>query len=332
MKDMNKVLSQEEIETLLTSDSTGREDASGGGENRRKVTLYDFKHPNLISKEQMRLLEHVHEGLVRNFSVYLSAQLRMIVDMRLLAVDQIMYSEFVMTITSPGAIYIGDLDEPHSQLILEISPQLAVFIVERLFGGQGSFISTIRPVSLIEQRIVRRVIDRMAVEISKNWEPIKRFNCSFVRFESNPEFVQIVPASEPVVVVSMEVNIHGNTTMINLCYPYMWISNVMSPLEIQEKILFGTPNITETERRLVNANLENTTLPVRAILGKSRITVRDFIEMREGDVIRLDAKVNEPRPVYVRNRCLYAATVGKRGGNYAFRIGNLVNGDDNGSI
>jgi len=324
---MAKILSQEEIDALLNSVSTGEKDGIEGQVPRKKVTVYDFKHPNLISKEQMRFLENIHEGLARNFSVFLSAQLRMIVDMNLLAIDQIMYSEFVMSIASPSAIYVGSIDEPHSQFVLEINPQLVIFIVEKLFGGKGSFISNVRPVSQIEQKIMNRVVDKVAIEVSKNWKPISEFSCEFNRFESNPEFVQIIPSSEPVVVVSMEIQIHGKTTMMNFCYPYMWISNIMSIPEVQGKILFGIQEATEEEQNLVISNLTASNIDLRAILGGSSILIKDFINMREGDVLVLDSEVGSKRPVYVRNKYLYDTTIGRQGKNYTFQINNVKKGE-----
>jgi flagellar motor switch protein FliM len=324
---MAKILSQEEIDAVLNSVSTGEDVVSGDPKSRGKVTVYDFKHPNLISKEQMRFLENIHEGLARNFSVFLSAQLRMIVDMNLLAIDQIMYSEFVMSIASPSAIYVGSFDEPHSQFVLEINTQLAIFIVEKLFGGKGSFVSNNRPISQIEQKIMRRVVDKVAIEVSKNWKPICDFSCEFTRFESNPEFVQIVPSSEPVIVVSMEIQIHRTTTMMNFCYPYMWISNIMSIPEVQGKILFGAQEATEEEQELVESNLNLSTIDVRAILGRSKILIGDSINMKVGDVIRLDSEVGSKRPVFVHNKYLYDTTIGKRGKNYAFQINKVKKGD-----
>ncbi|MBT7615906.1 MAG: flagellar motor switch protein FliM [Calditrichaeota bacterium] len=324
---MAKILSQEEIDALLNSVSTGEEVVNGGLKARKKVTVYDFKHPNLISKEQMRFLENIHEGLARNFSVFLSAQLRMIVDMNLLAIDQIMYSEFVMSIAPPSAIYVGNFDDPYSQFVLEINTQLVIFIVEKLFGGKGSFISNNRPISQIEQKIMRRVVDKVAIEISKNWKPIKDFACEFTRFESNPEFVQIIPSSEPVVVVTMEIQIHGNTTMMNFCYPYMWISNIMSIPEVQGKILFGAQEATEEEQDLVKLNLKSSSIDIRAILGRSKIPIKDSINMKLGDVIRLDSEVGSKRPAFVQNKYLYDTTIGRRGKNYAFQINSVKKGD-----
>jgi len=327
---MTKILSQDEIDALLTSVSTD-EGTTDVGSKRKKVSTYDFKRPNLISKEQMRLLENIHEGLARNFGVFLSAQLRMIVDINLLAVDQIMYSEFMMSIATPGAIYMGNFDKPSSQFILEISPQFGIFIVERLFGGPGKIASTVRPISVIEQRVLKRVVDRISLEIAKNWKPLKQFKCTFSRFESNPEFVQIVPASEPVVVVSMEIKIHGNTSFMNICYPYMWISNVMSSPEVQEKILFGAQEATGEEQKRIEKSLELTKIDLRAILGYRTITIGEFINLRVGDIIRLDTRIDSKIPVFSHTRHLYDAIVGKKSNYYAFRIHSVKKGEgDNG--
>ena len=325
---MTKILSQEEIDSLLTSVSSGEEAEIQPRKSGQKVSLYDFKRPNLISKDQMRLLENIHEGLARNFGVYLSAQLRMIVDMNLLAIDQIMYSEFVMSIVSPGAIYVGDFSSPSSKFVLEVSPQLVVFIVERLFGGKGHLIPMVRPISVIEQRIMNRVVERISSEISKNWEPLRKFETDVNRFESNPEFVQIVSASEPVIVVSMEAKIHNNTSMMNICYPYRWISSILSSPEIQEKVLFGASEGTVHEKHTLMRSVSVTPVDVRAVLGKGRISIDDFMNLSLGDVVLLDGRTKEKVSVFAENRLICTASVGQMNDNNAIRIHNVITGDE----
>jgi len=326
---MTKILSQEEIDSLLTSVSAGEpSDLALENIKRSKVSLYDFKRPNLVSKEQMRLLENIHDGLARNFGVYLSAQLRMIVDINLLAIDQIMYSEFVMSIVSPGAIYVGSFNENPSQYVLEFSPQLAIFIVERLFGGSGKLVPPTRSISVIEQRIMARVVERISHEISKNWAPIKKFDSTIDRFESNPEFVQIVSASEPVIVVSMEATIHNNTTMLNICYPYRWISDVLSSPDIQEKVLFGILEGTEEEKKNINTLMERTPIDLRALLGRGNISIDGFLKLDKGDTIVLDASIKDNIPVYAENQILYEAGIGLVNENNAVSIQKIITGDD----
>jgi len=323
---MAKILSQDEIDALLSNVSNDSDEPSQV-DQKQKISLYDFKHPNLVSKEQMRLLETIHEGVCRNFGVFLSAQLRMIVEMNLLAIDQIMYSEFVMSIAPPSSIYVCNVDKNVAQYVLELNPQLAIFIVERLFGGRGSFVSEVRPISVIEQKIMKRVIDRIAIEISKNWSPVAKFDSRVTRFESNPEFVQIVPSSEPVVVVSMEVKIHGNSTLMNICYPYMWISNIVSTPEVQERILFGAKESSEDEKKIIQQSLSDTKLNIRTVLGNSKINVKDFLELKDGDVIQLDARTDSQLSVYAQHKHLFDAIIGIRNNRYAMRITSRSEGD-----
>jgi flagellar motor switch protein FliM len=325
---MAKILSQDEIDALLSNVSGEPEEDESGQQQKQKIALYDFKHPNLVSKEQMRLLETIHEGLCRNFGVFLSAQLRMIVEMNLLAIDQIMYSEFVMSIAPPSSIYVMNINKPSSQVVLEVNPQLSIFIVERLFGGKGNFVSEVRPISVIEQKVMRRVVDRITFELKKNWSPVASFDVDITRFESNPEFVQIVPSSEPVVVVSMEIKIHGNSTLMNICYPYMWISGIVSSPEVQEKILFGAKESSDEEKNIIKANIGQTKMIMKALLGRSHISIGEFLNLKMGDVIALNTRTDNLLPVYVKNRHVYDCTVGVRKKRYALQLKNILEGED----
>lgn len=329
---MAKILSQSEIDALLTKVSPSEKHPNDPAGSDRKIALYDFKHPNLVPKEQLRLLESIHEGLIRNFSVFLSAQLRMIVDMKLLAIDQIMYSEFMMSITTPAAIYLGTLDEPYTQFILEIDPQLVAFSVERLFGGHGTFQPISRPISEIEQRVMRRLVDRFARELQDNWAEMKKLKCEFHRFESNPEFVQIVPGSEPVMVISVEIKVYGNTSMLNICLPYIWISNIMSLPEIQEKILFGAHRGSDEDRSLMIQNLHQTRVHLQARLGKVVMTINDILNLNVGDVICTNTHIEQEISVYLMNREVFHGSVGISSGYYSILIHDIIEGEkDNGS-
>lgn len=323
---MAKILSQDEIDALL-SNVTGEVEPIPEDETKQKVTLYDFKHPNLVSKEQMRLLETIHEGICRNFGVFLSAQLRLIVEMNLLAIDQIMYSEFVMSISAPSCIYVCQSDEPPSQFVLEINPQLAIYIVERLFGGQGSIVNEVRPISIIEQKIMKRVVNRIAHEISKNWDTVATFTAEVERFESNPEFVQIIPSSEPVVVVSTEIKIHEYSTLLNICYPYTWISNLLSTPEVQERILFGSREASVEEKQVIEQGLKSTPVKIRAMLGKSHISVKEFLDLKKGDVITLDNRTSDLLPVYINKKHMFNSIAGTRNRRYAIRIVSAEQGE-----
>ena len=100
---MAKILSQEEVDALLKSHTkpAGKGAGTGGGDRsagpsqakkaqlQRKVTLYNFRRPDRVSREQMRSLHFMHDRFARNFSSSLSAYLRTITEVNLVSVEQL---------------------------------------------------------------------------------------------------------------------------------------------------------------------------------------------------------------------------------------------------
>lgn len=325
---MSKILSQDEIDALISSVPSSGSTDTAKLLAKKKISKYDFKRPNLVSKDQMRLLETIHETICRNFGVYLSAQLRMMMEINLQSVDQVIYSEYVMSIAPPGCIYICEVENPKSNFILEMSPQLAIFIVERLFGGQARVVSTARPISVIEQKVVGRVVDRILREIDTNWSGLLPFSSKRARFDSNPEFVQIASASEPVVVVTIEIKVHNNSTIMNLCYPYNLISDILGRPEVQEKMLFGQAVSDSEGKEIIEHKLGYTPVHLNAVLGKNVISIKDFIDLQVGDTIRLNKQIGNDIEIQVENLPVFSATIGKQNKNYALHI-NATNLGEN---
>ena len=322
---MAKILTQAEIDALLSTvaeDTT--EAARPAGGPPRRVVLYDFKHPNLISKEQMRMLENLHENFCRNFGVFLSAQLRMIVEIELLAIDQLLYSEFVMSIAPPGVLYVMDIENPTGEAIVELSPSLVIFIVEKLFGGKGQFsTAATRTISAIEQKIMRRVIERAIQELMNVWSPLSTVKMAITRYESNPEFIQIVASAEPVVVVSLQVKIHDQKTLMNFCYPYRWISEIVGRPDVQDKLQFGTGDATSEDRARIEDHLLKVTCLIKATLGSTTISIQDFINLQVGDLLVLREGPDEESTVFVKDKPAYRGIVGRRDKYRAILIKDL---------
>ena len=139
------VLSQAEVESLLSAMAAGAEAAAGCRRRRpaagrcprrrEKITPYDFKRPERVGKEQMRALQTLHEGFGRNFGAGLSALLRSIVEVKLTSVDQLTYSEFVFSLENPTCFNLLKAEPLEGNLILDINPSILYPIIDRLLGG-----------------------------------------------------------------------------------------------------------------------------------------------------------------------------------------------------
>ena len=78
---MTEVLSQDEIDQLLTAISSGEVEPQEVQQatDQKKIKIYDFKRPDKFSKDQMRTISMMHETFSRLTTTALSAQLRSLV-------------------------------------------------------------------------------------------------------------------------------------------------------------------------------------------------------------------------------------------------------------
>jgi flagellar motor switch protein FliM len=124
---MADILSQTEIDNLLSEMNSGRVDVedvvSGRITSRRSdVINYDFRRPNRISKNQVRTLQSIHENFSEVFGYYLVSKLQTLVSFSVTSVDQLFYSEFILSVSNPSCIYVFDILGTDGSGIMEISP------------------------------------------------------------------------------------------------------------------------------------------------------------------------------------------------------------------
>jgi flagellar motor switch protein FliM len=142
---MADFLAQEEIDALLEmaeNDASKMEKMFGDvttskSNKKRNYAIYDFKRPNRISREQIRTLQNIHDKVARTLSSQISAMLRTMVTVDLASVDQMTYGEFIMSISNPTSFNILTIKPLEGRCVLEINPNIAMTIIDRLLGGSG---------------------------------------------------------------------------------------------------------------------------------------------------------------------------------------------------
>lgn len=330
-----EVLSQQEVESLLTALDSGSPKAAlarGGASrpltqmrSREKVTPYDFKRPERVGKEQMRALQSLHEGFSRNFGAALSAMLRTIVDVKLTSVDQLTYSEFVFSLENPTCFNLLRAVPLESNLILDINPSILYPIIDRLLGG-GKETTPIsrRPLTEIELRLVARLSTIFLRELKKSWQNVVDLDLAVERVESNPQLVQIVPPNEVVVLVSFEITLGEVRGMINLCIPFNNIERISSKLTSNSWVGYSRGGSSPETRDLIGRQISGSEVELVVTLARSRITTADLIGLRVGDVITTDQDVHAPLQVDVEGIPKFHARPGAFKGRKAIQIDSLL--------
>lgn len=332
---MAEILSQKEIDALLSSVSD--EDISGDvgvdedediGVEGKAANVYDFKHPNRVSKDQLRTLQTIHETFAKTFNAYLAVRLRTIVDINLISVDQLQYSEFILSISDPSCIYIFRVEELNGVAILELSPNLVLYIVDRLFGGKGQSTEEARAITTIEQTIMKKIIEKAMEILSTAWQQVAPLTFILEGFESNPDVVQIAPPGETVITISLEIKIQDTSSLMNICFPYLILEDIISKLNVQHFISMAKKDVSEEQTQTIDERLRLSSLPIIAYLGRIEITVRDLTNLKIGDVIRLNSRVDDLLEITVGGNKKFLARPGVKGKKKAIKIVRNVTQDD----
>ncbi|RME23006.1 MAG: flagellar motor switch protein FliM [Candidatus Zixiibacteriota bacterium] len=320
---MAKILSQDEIDALLTSVSTGEGDQAEEAftdERLRSIVAYDFKHPNRVSKDQIRTLENLHDNFAGHFGSMLSTVLRTIVDVDLVSVDQITYSEFIMSLVSPSCSYTFSAAPLEAVCLVDFNPTLTFSIIDRMFGGHGKILESERELTGIEKAVMGRLVKRTYNELTKSWEHLVKISIEQKSFETNPQFIQIVPPGETVVVISLQVKLFQATGLLTICYPYMALEPVMSKLSAQNWIDATKKKNMDADRATNIHNTKRVQATVAAELLSTSIKMRDFLALKVGDIIRSEKKIDLPVDVTVNRKTKFLARPGLSGKKRAVQV------------
>ncbi|RPJ04895.1 MAG: flagellar motor switch protein FliM, partial [Spirochaetaceae bacterium] len=232
---MTEVLSQDEIDQLLSAISSGEVETpeTQAMPAQRNIKIYDFKRPDKFSKDQIRTVSIMHETFARLTTTSLSANLRSLVHVHVASVDQLTYEEFIRSIPNPTTLAIINMDPLKGSAILEIDPSVTFSIIDRLFGGKGEETKLSRDLTDIESSVMEGIIVRILGNMREAWSTVIDLRPRLGQIDTNPQFAQIVPPTEMVVLVTLETKVGDVDGLMNFCIPYLTIEPIISKLSAQ---------------------------------------------------------------------------------------------------
>ncbi len=286
-----------------------------------EIRAYDFKRPERISKDQMRALQTLHEGFARSFGAQLSGFLRTIVEFKIANAEQMTYSEFIGSLPNPTAFTLVHAAPLEGQFCIELSPLIIYPIIDRLLGGNNRELSIPkRPMTLIEARLVNRILELGMNALTEAWSGVKAIDFEIDSMESNPHLVQIVPPNEVVVVIGFEIRLGNRAGTMSLCMPYNAIEGVMDDLSAENWLVAGRNETEADAEEAIVERLNHSTLQMEATLAETSITLAELGKLEVGDVILTDRSASGPIRVSVEGQPKFEASMGQHRGQRAIRI------------
>lgn len=325
---MADILSQEEIDALLDVVEDEGDDALQIEEEaevyqQKQITLYDFKRPNRVSKEQLRAFRGIHDKMARSLSSQISAIMRSIVEIQLHSVDQMTYGEFLMSLPNPTSFNVFSMKPLEGSGVLEINPSIAFPMLDRLLGGRGEPFDSSREFSDIELSLFETVLRVMMSTLKEAWGPVAEVYPSVESKESSPNVVQIVAQNEIVVMVVMEIIIGHTSGMMNICYPVIALEPVLPKLASRDLMLNETSSKKSRNQEL-QVLIGGAGVTVETNLGVAELSLREVLDLKNGDIIRLNSSADDIVSLSVDGKERFKGEIGLRRFRKSIRITEII--------
>lgn len=328
-------MSQQQIDELLGSLQSGNVDFKDveTQSSGPKVKEYDFMSPKKFSREQLKLLDNIFDNFARMLSLQLASMLRISCQMEVLQVEEEDYKEFNNALNDSVLVaMIGMHNTDHridgKQILLEMARPISFSVIDRMLGGSGTGYNIERDYTDIELALVEYLFKQMLSLLKNSWSNYIEIEHTLDMIETNSRLIQSIQPDESVAIVVIEMtlddNLKGN---MNICLPAASLEEIFKVfnskyVRIPRK---DDPEVEQERKEIIMKGLKASPLYVSAVLGKTQITLKDFLGLQVGDVITLNTPLEENQiTVCVEDLPWFTGVVGTKKKKYAVKIDQIL--------
>jgi len=325
---VNQVLSQSEVDALLSAVSDNRidvDDGTGDFGDSSGVVQYDLANQDRIIRGRMPTLDIIHDRFIRLFRVTLSNSLRKMANLSVNSTGPLKFSEFRNSLPLPSCLNILRLDPLRGAAVMVIESKLLYALVDSFFGGNDVPYTKIegKDFTQIEIKIARRVVLSAIDDLEKAWEPVYPLKVGYSRTEINPQFVAVVPPSDVVIATTFDVELEKVSGTIKIVIPYATLEPIKSKLSVgfQSEQL----EIDYIWIHRIKEQIMQTTANILVKLGEADITANDLANLEVGDIIQLNHDASNPLDILVEGVPKFKCAPGVLKGQRAVKVIDISN-------
>jgi len=286
--------------------------------------LYDFRRPNKFTREHVRALQIASETFARQFTTVLSTTLRTLSQVQAKGIHQLTYDEYIREVPNPTHLAILSLAPLAGASIFHLPLPVVMTAVDRLLGGPGSGPSVNRPLTEIEQSLMRDLFGRVLRELAYAFESLTPLEPAVIHQESNPQFAQIGSPSDMVIVFVYDLRIGGQAGEATLCVPFASLQPVLDEVAANSLLAGRVEADAASVRDALAGRMGGAPVTVSVCFQAVVLTMADIVDLRPGDVLPLDQGVDEPLEVSVGGVARFTARPGRRGKRLACVITSVA--------
>ena len=326
---MEQLLSQDEIDALLNTissedDEPEKPESEAVAATPPKARVFDFTKYTKGRKERLPALEFITDRLSKSLRSALTLFLEREVEINITPTQYTEYGEFIKTLPLPTNMNIVTTDNLKGFFMVIFDAKLIFCVLETVFGSTTISVPKIegREFTKVEFNIIKKLVDLVSVEMEKAWEPVYEIRCKYSRSEINPNYITMVSPEETVVVLELSLEIADVVSWMKICVPY-------GILETIKGYLVSTPSREDMDMRAkwfqsLEKSVNEVPLELRAVLGKKKLSLQEFLKIKKDSVILTDTAMNEPIDVTIMNAKKVKGKMGVFRGNKAIRVEKIL--------
>lgn len=319
----DEILSAEELEALLSQvDEPGKSKR----DRPKRILEYDFVRPNKLSGEQLRALQRLHESIAQNLTMALSGYLRINLEVNIVSMGELTFEVFRNSLPNPTVINVLSMKPLEERSLATMDMKLAFSILDRMLGGPGKPLDRVRALTTIEQSLLDNIIRRFLEQLALGWKELVEFHPVVESREMDPQFVQVIPTSEMVLVSTFSLSAPGEFEPgeMCLCIPFISLDGVLPRLGNQFRFASMRRDQTKPQRTYLERVVTESPLPITTSLGTTTLTVGEILDLKAGDVLVLDQRTTAAAKGYVKGNLRFLGRPGKLGRKAAFLVDELL--------
>jgi len=281
---------------------------------------YDFKRPNKFSKDQLRTLMIINENFAKNASSFLAGYLRSSGEIKVASVEQSSYQEFMATINPPALLTMFQMTPLSGSAVLVLGPNFTAPALDLLFGGTGRRSNQVKPLTEIETRVIKKLVEKLLDGMAGAWSRFYEFEPVIETMESNSQYYKKASfMNEIVAVITFAASLADNQSNIYLCLPYTIMKEAMIDINAQNWLAEQHPS-SELPNDHITDCLAKVEIGLAACCGQTQLSVREFLQLEEGDVVLLNKVVGEDMELLVEGHPKFKAQPGSVNNQFAVMI------------
>ena len=325
---MPGILSQEEIDQLVSSVSEEKLKAGKTSAPGKKAIPYDFRQQKVIPRDSLRTFQALHSAFAKSLRGFLLRTVKTELTVNLATVDTLPLGEFIKSRANPTYLNLVRLKPYDGNLIVDLSPNLVFLLVDLLFGGTGNLPSTNDIITDMEKKFMRKIVEDMLGEFEATWERVIPFHPKVEQEGIDPSIIGSPADTDTAIMVIYELTLEERSEThhpLSLCYNAKLLKSLVAILgqkKVREEREVSPQD--EDQRQKLRRSLGGVEIPLEVKLGETHLTIRDLINLQVGDTIRLDDYISEGMTIEVNKRPKFLGRPGTYRGRMAVVVSSTV--------